>query len=242
MLVASYLAGSLPLTNVASRRVSGVDLRDVGNGTVSGTGLYSVTGFRILAVVGCMELAKGAAGPLLAGRERPWLAAAAGGAAVTGHNWSPFLGFAGGRGVAPALGASLVTAPEGSALLAAGLGLGRLAGETAIGCFLSICAMPWVLGRRRGAVGWATGLALAVPMLVKRVVGNGPVPSRSAAVYLYRLVLDRDTLRTCRETRVERADGRSNRAPLAWKSIRMRRERPSALSQAPLSRHVLRRV
>jgi glycerol-3-phosphate acyltransferase PlsY len=195
VLALSYLVGSLPLTNIAARRVSGVDLREVGTGTVSGTGLYSVAGFGPLAVVGCMELAKGAAGPLLAGKERPLLAAAAGGCAVAGHDWSPFLRFSGGRGMAPALGASMVVAPEGTVLLGAGLGLGRLAGETAIGCFLSMVSMPFLLASRRGPIGAISGVSLALPMLLKRILGNGPVAaSRSGRVYAYRLLLDRDSL------------------------------------------------
>lgn len=191
----SYLVGSLPLTNFASRRLSGVDLRDVGTGTVSGTGLYSVTGFAPLALVGCLELAKGATGPLLAGKDRPLLAAAAGGCAVAGHDWSPFLRFSGGRGIAPALGASMIVAPEGTALLGAGLGFGRLAGETALGCFLSIVSMPFLLAHRRGLVGAAAGLFLALPMLAKRILGNGPVAASPPwLVYVYRLLLDRDSL------------------------------------------------
>ena len=58
---------------------------------MSGTALYRVAGFTPLAVAGVLDVAKGAVGPLLAGRDRPVLAAVAGGAAVAGHNWSPWL-------------------------------------------------------------------------------------------------------------------------------------------------------
>lgn len=193
VLLSSYLIGSIPFTNIAARRLRGVDLRSHGNGTVSGTGLYQVAGFGPLAIVGCLELAKGAAGPLAAGRRRPALAATAAGAAVAGHNWSPFLRFAGGRGMAPALGASLVVAPEAAGLLAAGLAGGRLAGETALGCLVAMAAMPFVLGCRRGRRGVGVAAALLVPMLAKRLCGNGPATAGDRRVYFYRLVLDRDT-------------------------------------------------
>src|SRR5579875_3022292 len=124
LVAASFLAGGVPLSNIAARRLAGADLRQVGSGTVSGTGLFTVGGFRPLAIIGPLEVAKGALGPLLAGRARPALAAAA---ASAGHNFSPFLRGAGGRGLAPALGATLVLAPEGTALLAAGLAAGRAA-------------------------------------------------------------------------------------------------------------------
>src|SRR5579875_3837472 len=129
LVAASFLAGGVPLSNIAARRLAGADLRQVGSGTVSGTGLFTVGGFRPLAIIGPLEVAKGALGPLLAGRARPALAAAAASAAIAGHNFSPFLRGAGGRGLAPALGATLVLAPEGTALLAAGLAAGRAARE-----------------------------------------------------------------------------------------------------------------
>jgi glycerol-3-phosphate acyltransferase PlsY len=194
VVAVSYLVGSIPLSQIASRLLRGVDLKSVGTGTVSGTNLYEVTGFGPLAAVGCLEVVKGAVGPRLAGRGRPGLAAAAAGAAVVGHDWSPFLRFAGGRGISPAMGATLVVGPEGTALLAAGLGVGRLAGETALGCFAAIVALSPALAARRGKIGAAAGAALAAPQLLKRILGNGPPPpSHPPKVYLWRLLLDRDS-------------------------------------------------
>src|SRR5207237_775868 len=125
----------IPFSNIASRRTRGVDLREVGSGTVSGTALYRVAGFTPLAVAGVLDVSKGAVGPLLAGRRRPLLAAVAGGAAVVGHNWSPWLRGAGGRGIAPAFGSLLATAPTGVPVLAAGLVAGRLARRPGLGSF-----------------------------------------------------------------------------------------------------------
>lgn len=194
MLGIAYLVGSVPLTQISARLLNGTDLRKVGTGTVSGTNLYEVTGFGPLAVVGVLEIAKGMVGPWLAGRDRPYLAALAGGAAVAGHDWSPFLRGAGGRGISPAMGATLVVGPEGTAMLGAGLAIGRLAGETAVGCFAAITALPLGLGLRRGLPGAAAGLALTVPMLVKRLMGNSPpAPGSPGSVYLCRLLLDRDS-------------------------------------------------
>lgn len=175
-----------------------MDLRTRGSGTVSGTGLYEVTGFGPLAVAGSLDVAKGAVGPLLAGRGRPFLRALAAGAAVTGHNWSPFLGGAGGRGISTALGATLVTAPEASVVLGASLGIGRLVHQTGLCCLAGIVALFPVLGRRRGIAGLVLAGALAGPMLGKRVVGNEP-PDQSAdrrKVVLWRLLFDADPART----------------------------------------------
>ena len=102
ILVLSFAVGAIPFSYVAGRRARGVDLRRVGTGTVSGTSLYRVAGFGPLAAAGVLDVAKGAAGPGLAiAAGHPALAAVAGGAAVVGHNWSPFLRGAGGRGIPP---------------------------------------------------------------------------------------------------------------------------------------------
>jgi len=192
LVAASFLAGGVPLSNIAARRLAGADLRQVGSGTVSGTGLFTVGGFRPLAIIGPLEVAKGALGPLLAGRARPALAAAAASAAIAGHNFSPFLRGAGGRGLAPALGATLVLAPEGTALLAAGLAAGRAARQTGLGCFLAYVALGPVLYRARGRDGLRIAAAIAGPLLVKRLTGNGPPARRRPGTYLRRLVYDRD--------------------------------------------------
>jgi glycerol-3-phosphate acyltransferase PlsY len=192
VLASAYAAGTVPVANLAARWLRGVDLRSVGTGTVSGSALYSVAGFGPLAVVGCVELAKGALGPALAGSDRPLLGAAAAAAGIVGHNWSPWLGFRGGRGVSLVLGASLVLAPEGLALTAAGLALGRLARQTGAGTFLALVAYPVVLAARRGWRGLVAGTVVVAPVLLKRVLGNDASVPTSWSARLARLVGDRD--------------------------------------------------
>jgi glycerol-3-phosphate acyltransferase PlsY len=168
-----------------------VDLRTVGPGTVSGTSLYRVAGFWPLAVAGCCDLAKGALGPLLAG-DRAVVAAFAGGLAVAGHNWSPFLRGAGGRGIAPALGALLVNAWPGALVLVLGMLAGKVVDETALGAFAAEIAVTPVLGLLLGADAALAGAAIALPMLVKRVVGNTRPVGNRRRVYLHRLLYDTD--------------------------------------------------
>jgi glycerol-3-phosphate acyltransferase PlsY len=192
---AAFLLGSIPFSNLAARRTRGVDLRDVGTGTVSGTSLYRVAGFVPMAVAGIGDVAKGAGGALLAG-DRPARAAVAGGAAVAGHNWSPFLRGAGGRGLSPALGALLVTAWPGVIVLAVGMIAGRSVHQTGLGSFVAEVALTPVLAAWGGAVGALAGAAIAVPMLMKRILGNEPPSGPRARAYFTRLVLDRDPIPT----------------------------------------------
>ncbi|HMF03315.1 MAG TPA: glycerol-3-phosphate acyltransferase [Acidimicrobiia bacterium] len=193
ILLLSFAAGAIPFSYLAGRRARSVDLRQVGTGTVSGTSLYRVAGFGPLAAAGVLEVAKGAVGPAVAtAAGRPALAAVAGGAAVVGHNWSPFLRGAGGRGISPALGALLVVAWPGAVLLLGGMILGKVFGETAVGALVAEIALTPVLALTHGAVGALAGIAVAVPMLVKRVVGNEPAAPPRAQTYRNRILFDRD--------------------------------------------------
>jgi glycerol-3-phosphate acyltransferase PlsY len=187
----SFLAGAIPFSNLVARWTRGVDLRQTGTGTVSGTSLYRVAGFPALAGAGICDVAKGALGPLLL-VHHPLLAGVAGGCAVAGHNWSPFLGGHGGRGIAPALGSLLVNAWPGALLLLAALVLSRAVHQTGLGSFIAEAAMTPVLLVTNGTSGAVAGGAIAAPMLVKRVVGNAPPSERRVGVYVHRLLFDRD--------------------------------------------------
>jgi glycerol-3-phosphate acyltransferase PlsY len=188
----AFVAGAVPFSNLAAQRRAGVDLREVGTGTVSGTSLYEVAGFGPLAVAGVFDVAKGAVGPLLAGRDRPLLAAVAGGLAVAGHNWSPFLSGAGGRGLSPAIGALLPRAWPGAALVLGGMAMGRLAHQTGLGTFVAQGALVPVLARTLGRDAALAGACVLVPMLVKRMAGNAPPGERSISAYTRRVVFDND--------------------------------------------------
>lgn len=194
VLAVSYLAGAVPFSNLMAKRRRGVDLRTVGSGTVSGTSLYKVAGFGALALSGICDIAKGAVGPALAGRDRPGLQAAACAAAVAGHNWSPFLSGAGGRGISPAIGALGAAAPAGSAILLGGMTVGRLGGETAIGSLAADAVLVPILARTDGRRGAMAATGVVVTMLAKRLAGNAPVPAGARArTYFNRLVFDRDS-------------------------------------------------
>jgi acyl phosphate:glycerol-3-phosphate acyltransferase len=192
VLPAAFAAGSVPFSNLVAHWLTGTDLRDVGNGTVSGTALARLAGFGPLALAGVFEVAKGALGPALC-RDNAVLTALAGAGAVAGHNWSPWLHGAGGRGISPAMGALLVSAPAGAAVLAAGLAMGRLGGETAVGSFLADILVIPLSTKAHGRRGAMAAAAVVVPMLTKRLLGNAPPKCGGRAVYLRRLVLDRDT-------------------------------------------------
>ena len=192
IVAGSYLAGSLPWSQLAARR-RGVDLRRFGTGTVSGTALYRVAGFAPLAIAGSLDVAKGAVGPLIGDATAARLVGGRGcAAAVAGHNWSPFLGFAGGRGVAPALGGLLAGAPAGAAVLLGGLVAGRLRKQTGLGCFAAYVALVPAVRRLHGTRAALLAGAVLAPLLVKRILGNRPPEAWDRRTVVSRMIFDRD--------------------------------------------------
>ena len=188
----SFAAGSIPSSNIAARLRAAVDLRDVGTGTVSGTALYRVAGFGPLAVAGIVDIAKAVVGPLLAGRARPSLAAAAGGCAIAGHNWSPFLRGAGGRGFAPSLGVVGALAWPGVPVMLGGLVAGRAVSQTGLGGFVAQCALGPVLARTHGRRGLVVAACVVAPMWAKRLAGNALPDDPAVGTFVHRLVFDSD--------------------------------------------------
>ena len=191
-LIGAYLIGSIPFSYLMARIASGTDLRRVGSGTVSGTGVGASSGFWPMALAGLLDIGKGAAAVIPMAVDHPLLAAVGAGAAAAGHNWSVFLGGEGGRAISVALGATLVLAWPGTVVLALGMAVGRLFRQTGLGSFVAQAALPGVLAITDGAVGAVLGGAVVVSMWLKRLLGNGRPQREQPRVYLSRLVLDND--------------------------------------------------
>jgi glycerol-3-phosphate acyltransferase PlsY len=109
-VVAAYILGGAPI-GVLVARTRGVDLFEVGSGNVGTTNVVRALGFKYGILTWLGDVGKGA---LACGVARllgqpPAIVAAAGGAAVFGHCYSPFLRLRGGRGIATSLGVLLVS-------------------------------------------------------------------------------------------------------------------------------------
>ena len=106
-----YLLGAIPFGLIIGRFTKGIDLREYGSHRTGATNALRTLGTRAAAAVFVLDVAKGVAAvvlarTLLAGDPLvEWAAAVAGVAAIVGHNWSVFIGFTGGRGVATSAGA-----------------------------------------------------------------------------------------------------------------------------------------
>lgn len=112
-IVAAYLVGAIPWGYLFGRWFGGVDLRTVGSGGTGATNALRAVGPKVSAGVLVLDLLKGLV-PVLLVRwlgAPDWLTAAVAVATVAGHCWSPYIGFAGGKGVATGAGAAIALFP-----------------------------------------------------------------------------------------------------------------------------------
>jgi glycerol-3-phosphate acyltransferase PlsY len=112
-LIAGFALGGIPFGIIVPRLIGGPDPRTLGSGRTGGANVSRAVGYRWALVSGLLDVAKGSVSVLLiivlGGGVVPQVLAAL--AAIVGHSRSPFIGFRGGRGVAPATGGALIIAP-----------------------------------------------------------------------------------------------------------------------------------
>jgi acyl phosphate:glycerol-3-phosphate acyltransferase len=146
ILPAAYLLGGISPGYWLVRWRTGADLREQGSGATGATNaarLLGRQGFIAVMVLDALKGAVAAAAARWVGLSDGWEFAAAV-AVIAGHIWPIQLGFRGGRGLSPLLGAWLVLAP------------------LAIGVCLAFAAVIWGTTRRRIVGGLLGALLLPV--------------------------------------------------------------------------------
>jgi len=145
VVILGYLLGSIPFGLLISRRSAKVDVRQRGSGKTGATNVLRTAGGKAAALAGGLDLLKGALAVVFAGLivGRGYLVVgdfalgmlvaqvSAALAAIAGHNWSVFLKFHGGRGVATFFGGLIVLCPVaalfGGEIVIIGAGLTKFA-------------------------------------------------------------------------------------------------------------------
>jgi glycerol-3-phosphate acyltransferase PlsY len=165
--LAAYLLGSIPFGFLIAR-AKGVDIRTVGSGNIGATNVFRCVSKPLGILTFLLDMAKGFAGctvvPYLAAR---WMGGATGDLpfrvvcgflAVAGHNWTVFLGFRGGKGVATSAGLLLGLTPAGCgialAIWAAVFLTTRYVSLASIAAAAALGVAAWLPFCRQGSGWW----------------------------------------------------------------------------------------
>jgi acyl phosphate:glycerol-3-phosphate acyltransferase len=179
VLLAAYLAGSIPFSLWVGRVIGGIDLRQHGSGNVGATNVARLLGWKWGVAALLLDALKGLAptgilprlfaDPAVANH----VAVGCGLAAIIGHMFPCWLGFRGGKGVATSLGVVLMLAPW-AALMAAGVfavcfAIWRFVSLGSIVAAITFAVVQFLLLRPSpfSAATWSLAIfSIAVPLLV----------------------------------------------------------------------------
>ena len=153
VLPLAYIMGALPWGYVVLLMHRGIDIREYGSGRTGVSNALRTAGYKLAGLVLFLDMVKGISAVLLARSliGDPTAEVAAGLAALVGHNWPIFLGFRGGRGIAPGLGGLAVMSP--------------LAAVCGVMVFLPICIITRYL-----SLGSILGVVCAIAALVALIL------------------------------------------------------------------------
>jgi len=166
LLVGAFFIGSIP-TGMLLAATKGIDLRKVGSGNIGATNVLRAMGKEAALITLAGDMAKGfipilvvryffpetgiqfsalASMPFQISNTHVAFEGAMGLAAILGHNFSIFLKFRGGKGVATSLGVALALSPH-AALLAATAWLltFRFSGYSSLSALVAFGAFPFCI-------------------------------------------------------------------------------------------------
>jgi glycerol-3-phosphate acyltransferase PlsY len=174
-ILASYLIGGIPIGLLIAQS-RGVDLRKIGSGNIGATNVFRALGAKLGLLSFALDVLKGFLPPLLAAKAlgvTGWALGAAGLATVVGHCFSPYLRFAGGKGVATSLGIALALYwPAGAFPFALWIVITALTRYVSLGSVIALTSAP-VLAAVMGAPGpLVAAMGCATVLSVTRHVGN----------------------------------------------------------------------
>lgn len=119
-IIISYFVGSIPTAYIFARIIKGVDIRTVGSGNVGATNASRLLGKKTGGLILVIDILKGLLPVVLIGNivtsafrtypaflDETLIRIVIGFASIAGHNWTIFLNFKGGKGVATTLGVLL---------------------------------------------------------------------------------------------------------------------------------------
>ncbi|NQW19843.1 MAG: glycerol-3-phosphate acyltransferase [Chloroflexi bacterium] len=204
VILGAILIGSIPTSYLIGRFVGRIDIRENGSGNVGASNLTAQVGAKWATPVVMFDVfAKGLLPVFIASDKVLGLGlgieVSAGIASIIGHNWSIFVGFKGGRGMATVLGTILALNFPLLVLYGSVPALGVLFTpwkDSAVWWMIAVIVMPiWAaLLNLPVELVWFS-IAFAVATALKRMASNSlrdDQDSISTKLLLTRLVFDRD--------------------------------------------------
>jgi glycerol-3-phosphate acyltransferase PlsY len=172
----SYIIGSIPTSYIFGRAIKGIDIRKHGSGNVGATNLIRTVGKvpGITALI--LDVIKGIIPPTLIAElfykpglliDKPLFKVILGLCVVSGHIWTIFLRFKGGKGVATTIGVFIGLAP-----LATAIGLIIWVVVVLIFRYVSLASIA---------------MAISLPIII--IIGNNPPPYIILSVILLLFII-----------------------------------------------------
>ena len=199
----AYLIGAVPTAYVIGRLVRGIDIREYGSGNVGGTNVFYNVGRAWTLPLGIFEIFVKGGSPIWIGmfaldmERSSFSLMGAPLIAIAGNNWSAFLKFTGGRGIALVSGALLALAyPELIVFAAVAIGGWAIFRSSGVWVYISLALLPlWSLlfGEPLAITWFCVGILALVS--AKRLTSNWtPMPEGlpRGRVLFNRLFRDRD--------------------------------------------------
>ncbi len=205
VIAGAYLFAGVPSAYLIARRKKGIDIRTYGSGNMGATNLMAHVGSWTGFLIGTYDCVVKGTVPVLVAKALGLsleIQGIAGLAAIAGHNWSPYMSFAGGRGVATGIGVIFgIFMWKEMLILTFVMGfLGRLVfKETGFWTLVSLIALPLlaVLFGQSAEVIYTT-VGIVFLLVAKRLMANGETHVAGDSlnrVLLNRILWDRDVRR-----------------------------------------------
>jgi glycerol-3-phosphate acyltransferase PlsY len=144
LLIAAFVLGSIPF-GIITAKVKGIDLKKVGSGNIGATNVLRSLGKWPAVITLLGDILKGTLAVAIgkySGVE-PLYEGLIGIAAISGHSFSIFLGFKGGKGVATSLGVLLMYTPHVALVtLVVWIGVVLFTKYSSLGAIVSFALLP----------------------------------------------------------------------------------------------------
>jgi glycerol-3-phosphate acyltransferase PlsY len=142
IIISCYLLGSVPFGYIVGKLFKKVDIREFGSGNIGTTNAFRILGPPLASLVLIGDVGKGIFSVYLVkylNMDSSLISAIAGLAVICGHDWSLFLGFKGGKGIATTFGVVFALNPIISGLAVTVWGIVLITSKYA--SLSSICAL-----------------------------------------------------------------------------------------------------